>query len=274
MLVRDFMTRNPITIESTATLKRAMDEMERHDVRHLVVCDRNDPSHVIGIVSDRDLLSATGWVDEPGDTRRVGDVMSRSIQKTDPRAEVVEIAHALMLDSIGCLPVFEDDSLIGIVTESDLIGAFLKALEQGILPPGSDPKVSAKMTHDPLHAHPSDSVLEARILMRSRRIRHLPIVENGVLLGVLSDRDARRVEGRRQLREPVMTEMLRRRLVTIGPSQSLSTAAVLMLDRKISSLPVVFETKLLGILTTTDIIDHCAATLWQPPQFLRESAAG
>lgn len=268
MRVIDIMTKNCVTIEPMASLKQAMDDMERHDVRHLVVVDAD--GRLEGIVSDRDLLAATGWVDEPSDSRRVMDVMHRDVKTTNRQAEVVAIATEMIVDAIGCLPVVEDDHVVGIVTESDLVGAFLKALEQGILPRDADPLIATKMTRDPLCISPSDTVLEARLILRARKIRHLPVIDGDRVLGVLSDRDTRRVEGRHQLREPVLAEAIKRRVVIIAPDQRLSTAAVLMLDRKISCLPVVApdSNKLVGILTLADLLDHCAATLWQPTRFV------
>lgn len=261
MRVLDIMTPNPLTIDSKAELARAVAAMERHDCRHLVVVDG---AKVVGVLSDRDLLATTGWVVEPGDLRRVSDIMSTRLRFADPSTEVVAAATQLELDSIGCLPVLEGGRLVGIVTDTDFASAWLKSLEAGVLDANADPRVDAVMTKNPIVVASSDSVLEARLVARTHRIRHLPVVDNGRLIGLVSDRDMKRAEGRHHLREAVLSDALKRDLKTIAPSDRLSLATTILLDHKISCLPVVLDESLIGIVTMSDVLDHCRNTLWRP----------
>jgi CBS domain-containing membrane protein len=261
MRIAEILTPNPICIEPEASLERAIGAMERHDCRHLLV---ESQGRLVGVLSDRDLLAATGWVVERSDARVVSDVMTRNPKTADPRTEVVAAATQLELDSIGCLPVLDDGRIVGIVTETDFAAAWLRAQEGGALDATSDPRVEAVMSKNPIVVAPCDSVLEARLIARSHRIRHLPVVENGKLLGVISDRDMKRAEGRHHLREAVLADALKKRTQVIEPTQRLSLAVTMMLDRKIGCLPVVDDGRLVGIVTMTDVLDHCVNTLWRP----------
>jgi acetoin utilization protein AcuB len=121
---------------------------------------------------------------------------------------------------------------------------------------------------------PEETVLEAERIMQVARIRHLPVVKSGVLVGILSDRDVlgaspgvlerehitERVEHLRSLPiEKVMT----RTPETVPPHCDLNEAAVRMIRLKISCLPVVQagerSPRLLGLVTLTDLVQAAYA---------------
>ena len=88
--------------------------MRQGRIRHLVV---SDGAHVVGVVSDRDLV---GLGRLAGSTR-VGDLMASPVVQGYPEMTVRQAANQLRGHSIGCLPVFEDERLVGIVTTTDLL---------------------------------------------------------------------------------------------------------------------------------------------------------
>lgn len=97
---------------------------------------------------------------------------------------VSECVRRMASERIGALVVMEGEKLLGIFTERD---ALIKVLAGG-LDPGST-KVAKVMTKDPYHVPPTTAVGEAMTLITRRRFRHLPIVEGGVLLAVVSSGD-------------------------------------------------------------------------------------
>lgn len=124
MFVEEIMHRDVVTVSPDVALAEAYHEMQTGRFRHLPVMDEG---HLVGIVTDRDLRLATSRLaDHPfSPDARVGDVMSRPVSTTHPR-DPVELAARTMRDArIGCLPVEEDGTLVGIVTVTDLIDAFL-----------------------------------------------------------------------------------------------------------------------------------------------------
>lgn len=108
------------------------------------------------------------------------------------------------------------------------------------------------MTRDPVTVGPHDTLASAQEKMTVGRFRRVPVVQDGVLIGILTDRDIRRhagVEERTKV-QAVMTE----RPLTVSPLTPVEEAARLMLTHQIGGLPVLENGKLVGIITTSDIL--------------------
>lgn len=121
---------------------------------------------------------------------------SRVIYSIGPDALVTECAQRMTEKKIGGLIVMNGDKLIGIFTERDALSRVLAA--------GRDPRattVSEVMTRNPYCVGPQTSVAEAMEVVTDRRFRHLPIVEDGEVLGVLSSRDLTQWLARDRMRD-------------------------------------------------------------------------
>jgi CBS domain-containing protein len=106
------------------------------------------------------------------------------IHSVGPDSSVAECVRTMTAKRIGALIVMEGERLIGIFTERDALNRVLAA--------GLDPvstKISTVMTKDPFCIPPAITVAEAMELVTTRRFRHLPIVENGKVLAVISSGD-------------------------------------------------------------------------------------
>jgi len=90
-------------------------------------------------------------------------------------------------------------------------------------------------------------------LMRTRRIRHLVATKGGEMVGVLSDRDLAALGSFRQVHS--VEEAMTTPAVTAKPGMTLRQAANLLRGRTIGCLPVVEDGELVGILTTTDLLE-------------------
>ena len=126
--------------------------------------------------------------------------------------------------------------------------------------------VKKRMTHDPVVVSPRHSLADALRLTRERRIRHLPVVEDGVLVGIVSDRDVRTAlpspltepdaERVAFLERTPVEAVMKRDPDSIGPLDTVEDAAKLMRRRRIGALPVVdAHGRLLGILSESDVLD-------------------
>jgi acetoin utilization protein AcuB len=112
---------------------------------------------------------------------------------------------------------------------------------------------------------PETSVHTARALMQQRKIRHLPVLEHGQLVGILSDRLLRTVlpspatslsvwEVNYLLDRLTVGEVMTPFVMTVTPETLASEAVGRMLGQKVGALPVVAHGQLVGILTRTDIL--------------------
>lgn len=104
-------------------------------------------------------------------------------------------------------------------------------------------------------------------VMTFKRIRHLPVLENEALVGLVTQRDLFRaglssiLEFRKHavkewLAQIQVREVMTQDLVTIGPDAPVDDAVALMIDRKIGCLPVVEDDKLVGLLSETDCLRY------------------
>jgi acetoin utilization protein AcuB len=125
--------------------------------------------------------------------------------------------------------------------------------------------VKERMSIDPVTLSPDDTLREARRLIRELGLRRFPVVEEGKLVGIVTDRDVRQadmssavVQERRYV-EYILDRIQVRGImtpdpITVTPDTPLEKAARLILENKIGGLPVVEEGKLVGIITETDLI--------------------
>ncbi len=107
-----------------------------------------------------------------------------AIHSVGPDTPVTECVRLMTAGKIGALIVMDGERLIGIFTERDALNKVLA----GGLDPGNT-KVSEVMTRDPYCISPTTTVGDAMKLITKRRFRHLPIVDNGKVLAVVSSGD-------------------------------------------------------------------------------------
>src|SRR4028118_1429115 len=109
---------------------------------------------------------------------------------------------------------------------------------------------------------PEDTVGDALALCRERRIRHLPVLEGGSLVGIVSDRDLRSATPAfgdparaAALAEVRVGDVMAREVVTARPDDPIDAAANTMRENKINCLPVLEGNGLVGIVTSPDVME-------------------
>ena len=122
MMVQQVMTREVLTIGPETPCDKARRLMDEHRIRHLPVVAGG---RLVGMVSDRDIRSAAV---QPS-AAIVGRIMTPNPVTVSSETRVEDAAQ-LMLDArIGSLPVAAGDALVGIVTYTDLLRAFVRVIE-------------------------------------------------------------------------------------------------------------------------------------------------
>lgn len=134
MFVRDYMTREPLTISPETTHPDAVALMRKHRIRRLPVVSKG---RLVGIVSEQDLLSnqpspATSLsvyeIIELLAKLRIQDIMVKPVMTVEGDCPMEEAACIMVSKKIGCLPVMEGEKLVGIITETDIFRALVEVL--------------------------------------------------------------------------------------------------------------------------------------------------
>ncbi len=112
--------------------------------------------------------------------------MSTELLTVDPSAQVTEVAKRMVAKDVGAVLVFEEGAICGILTERDVLRAVADGIDDATL-------VRDRMTANPETLDADDTMEHAAVLMIHGGFRHLPVVEQGVVVGVLSIRDLMRV---------------------------------------------------------------------------------
>jgi acetoin utilization protein AcuB len=136
MLVKDFMTGEVTSLQETDSLLDAAMVFVRSSFRHLpVLRDRK----VVGIITERDvkqfapsLLSRTSAEEynQVMETTPISRVMTKNPVTLRPDQPIFDAAKMLYSKRVGCMPVVENNELVGIVTTTDLLGLLIRIMEE------------------------------------------------------------------------------------------------------------------------------------------------
>jgi CBS domain-containing protein len=263
MNVRELTLGPPVSIAPLATTDEAIAMMWRHDIRHLLVTDRDG---LVGVVTDGDLLESVGMLMRAEreclaagacEEILVADVMDAEASCVTPDTPLTDAAHFMIYGGRTALPVVIGSRLAGLVTESDLLSLF------------SDPDGPgwAAMHEEQVINHSSRMLRTVSITDRVRKVceklngsKHhsVLVVENGRLAGIVSDWDVRLAIGRSAVGEWLnlpLTEIMVANPRTLRPDDSLDAAARLMRDHNLVAVPVTTPDGLLmSVITVTDLL--------------------
>ncbi len=270
MFASDLLTEPPISVDPAVSLDDAVETMRFCQIRHLMVVQ---DGKLVGLISDRDILLAKaerGVAVGKASAKHipVSQVMTRKVFCISPDTDIQQIADHMLAERISALPVMADGDLYGVVTKTDLLVWYQDLC---IRIPGHEfatIKVQDCMQSEIIALRSGDPVGSAVEKMARAGVQHLPVIENGRLSGMISDRDLRRhlgvtvrggvfcgaqwpSEQENMTAGSIMTANPR----TVGPEAPVSAAVETMLRGGFSALPVVADDRgLVGIITVTDLI--------------------
>lgn len=125
--------------------------------------------------------------------------------------------------------------------------------------------VSEIMTREVVALRPESNLREAIAVIQKFRIRHIPVVENGKLEGIVTDRDIKRAtpslhggvsqeDYERVLNDTRLFQVMTRDPLSVPPDASLKSVAKILVDKKYGALPVVADGVLVGIVSDIDLL--------------------
>jgi acetoin utilization protein AcuB len=116
------MTKHPETIGPDDLLSKAKEMMDAGNFRRLPVIQEG---RVIGILTERDIREHSGYLK----STKVDAAMKSPVVSVKSKASVEDAARLMLAHKIGGMPVVDNDKLVGVVTSTDMLRAFLNVIE-------------------------------------------------------------------------------------------------------------------------------------------------
>jgi len=143
--IENVMVTDVVTVEAEATVREAVELMNKNEIGCLVVVDKEEKP--VGIITERDLLKRVLAKRKDPSGAKVKDIMSKPLVTGTPHMDIEAAVRFMFKHKIKKLPVVENDRLVGLVTLTDLVRfqpqiiRMLKELSSQQLPPKHMKKV-------------------------------------------------------------------------------------------------------------------------------------
>lgn len=269
--VLSIATRQVISAPPTMRIFGAIETLTEWGVRRLPIVDPGT-HRLKGILTARDVVDFLGGgekfnlihVKHGGNflaaiNESVSRIMKPDVRTLPPHASLHEAIQIIVKDRIGGIPIVDDEGVLtGIVTERDVLKVLCRT--------HSNQKVRNAMTSSLLVQQPDCPLSMVTKVMTSHQFRRLPIVKNDVLFGIITATDIVRYIGSGKVFESLITghetdvmslpvrDLINGNLYTIDPDQSITDAARQMLEKGVGALPVIENTRLVGLVTEFDLV--------------------
>jgi CBS domain-containing protein len=118
-----------------------------------------------------------------GDRDTIAGIMTSQVFTLSPKNRTIDALDAMVQNDIGSVPIVENGTLVGIITERDIVKEITKSFDY------LERKLSETNKHPVVTVTPSTPLWEAFALLLRKKIRRLPVVEDGKLVGIVTERD-------------------------------------------------------------------------------------
>jgi len=264
-------TRDVISVPPTQTILAAVEQMTKCGFRRLPVTDAGT-GRVLGIVTSGDIINLMGGGDKfrlvqvrhggnliPALNEPVRTIMTQQTATLQSDARITDAVDIIVRKKIGGLPIVDtDDVLMGIVTERDVMRVL--AAEHSTL-------WAEDIMSSPLRVTgPDCPIASVTRDMTKHKLRRLPVVSDDVLYGIIAATDIMRYLGSREVfarlttgnvaevtELPVRT-LIAGELFTTTPEKSINEVAREMLEKNIGALPVIEDSRPIGLVTEFDLV--------------------
>ncbi len=135
--------------------------------------------------------------------------------------------------------------------------------------------VTSIMIRDLTTLQPNDKVGRAVEIFKTKRIHHLPIVDNGDLVGLITTHDLwNKHIAPGDFEKIAIQDIMSKKLIKLTPEDKIGTAAELFLDNRFHALPVVDGTKIVGLITTFDVLRYMFKKEYPNPILFKDELEG
>jgi CBS domain-containing protein len=257
MKVKDIMS-EPVSVHKSDKLSHAMDLMDKHDTRRLLVINGSELTGVITMRSIARKLGTWKTSNLPASSLHVAAATTDLFAKVLPDTGI-EDAIVLMDRKGGILVVTDNGNILGWVTPHEILKN-----AKGVK------GYAAEIMKDAISVSPGDRVTHARRIMIDNDIGRVPVVENSDIAGIITERDVAKAmmnfrdlvpdnqqDGR--IRNIIVGDIMTRSVKSVRTNTPISEVVSLMLDENIGGVPVLnLKDELVGVISRRAIIKHLA----------------
>ncbi|MDD1764243.1 MAG: CBS domain-containing protein [Methanobacteriaceae archaeon] len=275
MKIKDVMNQEVIVMQDNEQVSHARNLMLKHGFSRIVVLDNEEIP--VGIVTEKDLTHKMGgkgpaWRRRPINKISIRRIMTNNPITVSPNKGIRDAVELMIKNNISSIPVVDEEGLAGIVTKTDIMKFYSEKL-------GGRWKVSDLMTTEVVTVSENHSIGHVISIMEEKKIGKVIVMRDSSPVGIITPANIsfadvedpetgvsvekiyflRKTEGldKRNVREVSMFtagDIMTNHLVMIQKDEDASRAAEMMIEKKISGLPVVNDDELVGIITKTDLI--------------------
>lgn len=265
---RDYMVTEVATVYPNDTISHARNLMLERGVKRLLVVDKE--GKLVGILTLRDIVRILSsrrapWKWRSLEDSLIGTYMTKDPVTVTPDTTIYEAAKLMIELGISGLPVVRSNSLVGLLTKTDLIRYFAEKM-------GGVFSVRDLMKKDVITVRETDNVKKAAKIMMEKGVKRLIVTDSArKILGIVTETDLAYVgaiwskkrivietlAGRevRGVKAKTVGEIMKTPVVTVKPKDDAAKAARMMLEFGFSGFPVSSDgEKLEGLITKTDVI--------------------
>jgi len=258
MSVKNIMS-EPITVHKSDTISHAMDLMDKHDTRRLLVING---SELMGLITMRNIANKLGtWKTSnlPASSLHVAAATSTLFTTVLPDMSFDD-AIGLLDRKSGVLVVMDGNKVKGWITPNEILKN-VKGLKG----------YAAEIMKEPITVSPSDRVSHARRIMLDNDIGRLPIVENNDVVGIITEKDVARAmmnfralvpdnQQDERIRNLIVGDIMTRNVKSVRTNTPIMDVISILLKENIGGVPVLnLKDELVGIVSRRGIIRHLAA---------------
>ena len=254
MEIKDVMTKDVITVDKDVNLQQVLKLMKKHEITKIPVLEEKK---LVGVITDNIIAVKLGSIRKkgvPASRLHASSVTDKVFETVSPTTEVVSILKKVGEPGPTMLNVTVDNNLVGVVTKADLLHLVKSKI-----------KLRDIMSKDIHTVAPDDRVVHARRILIDEHIARLPVVDDGKLVGVISDTEIAFAfasvkksfplgRQKHQLEELHVGDVMKTPAVWTEPNMSATDAAKIMMKKNVGFLPLIENNKIIGIVTRTDLL--------------------
>ncbi len=264
-------SRDVVTMPPTSTIMSVVKTMVAYRFRRLPITDAGT-NRLKGIVTSVDIVDFLGGgekhrlVEEKFDNNllvaineEISEIMERDVVTADVEDDIEDALNSMVKLGLGGIPVVDREfRVVGIVTERD----FVKYLSSRNV----DGLVEEYMTRSVIYVDPSIPIESASEIMVENGLRRLPVIKEGVLVGIFSATDIVKYLGSGEVFEKLITgdvheafrcpvkNIMTKSVTVTSPEKTILEVSETMVKEGFGGLPVVSDGNLVGIITERDLL--------------------